>query len=75
MMLNTAMIKHESEAYYAIYDGVTIDENLKALFDAREDNPMIVVHGDTIEQLAEKLIIDSEVLQATYDRYQSFCES
>lgn len=55
--------------------GVTIDENLKALFDAREDDPLIVVHGDTIEELVEKLDMDPDVLQATYDRYQSFCES
>ncbi len=75
MMLNQHMIEHESPAYYALFDTVNTDENFLALLEeyAADDNANIVVYGQTIEEVAEKLDMDSATLQATYDRYQQMC--
>ena len=75
MMLNQHMIEHESPAYYALFDTVNTDESFFALLEeyAADDNANIVVYGQTIEEVAEKLDMDPATLQATYDRYQQMC--
>ncbi|MCC8102437.1 MAG: FAD-binding protein [Clostridiales bacterium] len=75
MMLNKNMLRHESPAYYAIFDTVSTDADLLALLEeyAENDSPYVVVYGETMEELAEKLSMDAQTLQATFDRYQELC--
>lgn len=75
MMLNKNMLRHESEAYYALFDTVSTEESLLALLEeyAQNENPNIVVYAETIEELAKKIDVDPAVLRATFDRYQQFC--
>lgn len=75
MMLNKNMLRHESPKYYAIFDAVNTDEKFLPLLEemSASDNPNIVVHADTIEELAEKIDIDPASLKSTFDRYQEMC--
>lgn len=72
MMLNKNMLRHESPQYYAILDTVNTDEEFLPRLEemSASDNPNIVVHADTIEELAEKIDIDPATLTSTFDRYQ-----
>ncbi|MGN1388746.1 MAG: FAD-dependent oxidoreductase [Bulleidia sp.] len=78
------MINHGSSAYYVIYDGVNTDINpnedtdfLTMMKDqvAAGEGARTVVHADTIAELAEKLDMDPDTLQAAYESYQAACES
>jgi succinate dehydrogenase/fumarate reductase flavoprotein subunit/uncharacterized protein with FMN-binding domain len=77
------MINHGSPAYYVIYDGVNTNINPNENTDflsmlkeqAENDNKNVVVHADTIEDLAAKLDMDPATLKATYDKYMAACES
>lgn len=75
MMLNKNMLRHESPAYYALFDTVNTDETFLPMLEemAARDNKNIVVHADTIEELAAKLEVDPATLQETFDRYQELC--
>lgn len=75
MMLNKNMLRHESPAYYAIFDAVNTDAGFLQLLEERavEEDKLVVVHADTVEELAEKLGMDPATLRATYDRYQALC--
>lgn len=77
MIFNSYLMDEGSSDYFVLYDTVNTDETLKGLFDERIDrnDRNIVVYADTIEELAGKLGIDPAALQASFDRYQSFCES
>lgn len=76
MMLNKNMLRHESPAYYALFDTVHTNEDFLKLMEekAADDDKNVVVYAKTIEELAEKLDMDPAVLKATYDRYQEQCE-
>lgn len=76
MMMNKFMLRHESPAYYALFDTVHTDETFLSLLEekAADEDKAVVVYGETIEELAQKLEMDPEVLKATYDRYQELCE-
>lgn len=76
MMLNKNMLRHESPAYYALFDTVHTNEDFLKLMEekAADDDKNVVVYAETIEELAEKLDMDPSALRATYDRYQEMCE-
>ena len=77
MFLNKQLLRHASPAYYGIFDKAGTADYVLSDFEAfapNEDNS-VVVYADTIEALAEKIDIDPATLRATYDRYQSLCES
>lgn len=76
MMLNKNMLRHESPAYYALFDTVHTNEDFLKLMEekAADDDKNVVVYAKTIEELAGKLDMDPAVLKATYDRYQEQCE-
>lgn len=76
-MLSWDMLKYESPAYYSFFDTVNTDEGLLADFaeQAKAENPDVVVYGETIEELAGKLGMDSAALKATFDRYQELCQA
>ena len=71
--LNLAMVKHGSTGYWALFDAATMDETLKAKLSAYDDKN-VAVYGETIDEIASKLGIDAEVLNATFNLYQSACE-
>lgn len=75
MMLNKNMLRHESPAYYALFDTVHTNEDFLKLMQEKavDDDKNVVVYAETIEELAEKLDMNPEVLKATYDRYQEQC--
>ncbi len=70
-MFTVAMAQHGSPSNYVIFDGATIEESLKANLDAHEESKNVYVYADTIAELAEKLDMDADVLQNTYDTYQA----
>ena len=76
MMLNKNMLRHESPAYYALFDTVHTNEDFLKLMEEKavDNDKNVVVYAKTIEELAEKLDMDPAVLKATYDRYQEQCE-
>lgn len=77
MYFNKQLLRQASPAYYAIFDEQkTADYFLEALkkFAPDEDNT-VAVYADTLEELAVKMDVDPQTLRASFDRYQSFCES
>ena len=76
IVTNRKMIEHASPASYALFDAATMDADVKANFDrfAEPGSARTVVFGTTIEEIAEKLDINAEVLRKTFDRYQALCE-
>lgn len=71
------MIKHESSAYYALFDTVSITEdfaNALKEHSAAEDKK-IAIYGATIEELATKLGMEPATLKATFDKYQAACDA
>ena len=74
-MLTPVMIEHESPAYYAIFDATTTNEDYTSVFDEyiSENDPKLVVYGETIEELAQHLSMDVDTLQSTFDTYQAMC--
>ena len=75
-MLNTYLLREASPAYYAIYDTAhTSDAELLAQIQelSTRNSARIVVHADSIEELAEKINMDPAVLRETYDTYQAAC--
>ncbi|MBO5570415.1 MAG: FAD-dependent oxidoreductase [Clostridia bacterium] len=79
---NSEVADHGSDANYILFDqamasarpnvsndGTTFIE----LLDRYADNPQIAVKGANIREIAEKLSIDADVLEATYTRYQQLC--
>ena len=75
IVANRKMIDHASPASYALFDAATMDEKVKADFDrfAEPGSARTVVYGQTIEEIAQKLGIDADVLSKTFDRYQTLC--
>ena len=75
MMLTTEMMLHPSRAYYAIYDTVSISDELKAAFDAKApaEDAKVVVWAETPDALAEKIGVDPAAFAATFAAYQDAC--
>lgn len=73
--LTTEMYKHGSEKYYLIYDGEKMDPSFKAKLDQVEENSKVYVHADSIDELANKLNIDSDNLKDTFVKYQNATET
>lgn len=69
------MFRHGSEYYYAFFDEAHTSESFLPLLkqEAEKNNPKVAVYGKTIEEVAEKLSMDEQVLVATYNRYQELC--
>ncbi len=74
-MMTTKMLEEGSGAYYILYDAVDMDADFRAQLDALEEDSSVYVTGADIEELAQKLSIDPDTLQATVDRYNGFCQS
>jgi len=77
MFFNKQLLRQASEAYYAIFDQSKMADYFLADAERlaeREDNS-IVVKTDSLEELASKIDIPADALQASFDRYQSFCEA
>ena len=76
MMLTTDMILHLSPAYYAIYDGVHITDELKVAFDAQipSNDQKVVIWAATAKELASKLGMNPDAFAETFERYQQACE-
>lgn len=68
------ILRHGSEASYALFDTHNIQPAFLEQLKAYTDNPNIVVYGENIEEIAEKLDIDPDTLSDTYNRYQALCE-
>jgi len=88
--MTSEIARHGSPANYVLYDTHNIQDNvvtstidastgevpatLLDLLKAHADDPNVVVYGENIEEIARKLDIDSDVLTASYNRYQAACE-
>lgn len=74
-MTNTFLLRQGSPAYYLLFDEEHTDpdllEGLKAA--AAENDPKKAIYGATLTELAEKLNIQANTLQSTFDRYQQLC--
>lgn len=73
--LTTALYYEGSPRYYVIYDAKTMDQDFRKKLDAQEESPKVVVHADSIKELAEKLDLDPDNLEKTFNKYQVSCES
>ena len=73
--LAVEILRHGSEASYALFDTHNISEDFLKQLQAYTDNKSIVVYGKNIAEIAEKLDIDVETLTDTYNRYQYLCET
>ncbi len=75
-MLNTYLLRHESSAYYVIYDVEHTDEELLEQIKeiAESDSKYSVVYAENISELADKLEMDADTLTDTFDTYQAACE-
>lgn len=67
------ILRHGSEASYALFDTHNISEEFLAQLQSYADNKNIVVYGKDIAEIAQKLDIDVDTLTDTYNRYQHLC--
>jgi succinate dehydrogenase/fumarate reductase flavoprotein subunit len=72
-MLTDIMLFEGSPRYFLIVD--TADAELAAALKDAYDKGLAVFYGETIEDLATAIKIDPATLRASFDRYQSFCET
>lgn len=72
-MLTDIMLFEGSPRYFLIID--TADAELAAALKDAYDKGLAVFYGETIEDLATAIKIDPATLRASFDRYQSFCET
>lgn len=73
--LTTALYREGSSRYYLIYDADQVADDFKKKLDKIPQGPKTVVHAQTIDELANKINIDSNSLQETFAKYQSACEN
>lgn len=73
--LTTALYYEGSPRYYLIYDAKTMDQDFRKKLDSQQEDPKVVVHAQTIEELAKKLSLDPEALAQTFADYQKACET
>lgn len=71
--LAVEILRHGSEASYALFDTHNISEAFLAQLQSYTDNKNIVVYGKDIAEIAQKLNIDVDTLTDTYNRYQHLC--
>ncbi|TSO26315.1 FAD-dependent oxidoreductase [Lactobacillus sp. LL6] len=71
--LTTALYREGSSRYYLIYDVDQIDEKFKEKLDKIPQGSKTMVHAQTIEELADKLNLDSTNLKETFNQYQRAC--
>lgn len=79
-ILNTKMLDHGSSAYWNIIDAentVGFDEDYFARVKefAADDKKFVSVYADTLDELAEKLDMDADTLNATVADYNAACEA
>lgn len=72
-VLTDILLAEGSPKYFVIID--TADEELAAALKDAYENKLAIYYGETIADLAAAIGVDAENLQASYDRYQNFCES
>ena len=73
--LTTALYREGSSRYYLIYDADQVEEKFKEKLDKIPEGPQTVVHAQTIDELADKININSDILKETFAKYQKACET
>ena len=61
--------------WWTIIDQSLLEGQRRQSFDNLLNTDTLVLYGDTIEELAEQMLIKPETLKATLDRYNEMCEN
>ena len=72
-VLTDVLLAEGSPNYWMIVD--TADEELAQALKAAFDSGLSIKYGATLADLAAAIKVDADTLQATFDRYQGFCEA